>query len=243
MAIFTDGIIAAADELAGHDSTVLTVASTEGIDLTKKLSLAMDELALELSHVLPAADKLDHVAVTPAVRLWHAFRTLELVYRDAYSNQLNDRYASKRDQFAALAKWAFDKLMEGGVGMVSNPVAKATTPELTFFPGGQAGATYYVCTSWVGAQGEEGAVGDWTAITVPDGNILSVRATNPPPNATGWNVFAGLSPDSITQQNGPTLLPSQPWLQQSAVFTSGRVPGSGQTADYVRVVARILQRG
>src|SRR5689334_5320374 len=120
MALFTDGIIAAADELAGHDSAVLTIASTEGIDLTKKLSLAMDELALELGNVLPSTDKLDHVAVTPAIRLWHAFRTLELVYRDAYSNQLNDRYAGKRDQFATQAKWAFDKLMESGVGMISN---------------------------------------------------------------------------------------------------------------------------
>jgi hypothetical protein len=243
MALFTDGIIAAADELASHDSALLTVTSTEGIDLTKKLSLAMDELALELGSILPANDKLDHVAVTPAVRLWHAFRTLELVYRDAYSNQLNDRYAGKRDQFAALAKWAFDKLMESGVGMISNPVARATAPELTFFPGLQAGATYYACTSWVGALGEEGGAGDWTAMQVPDGNVLSVRATNPPSNAAGWNVFVGLSPDSISQQNGPVLLPGEPWLQESAVSTVGRAPGSGQTADYVRVVARILQRG
>src|SRR5947209_2594078 len=125
MALFTDGTIAAADDLAGHDSAVLTVASTEGIDLTKKLSLAMDDLALELGNILPTTDKLDHVAVTPAVRLWHAFRTLELVYRDAYSNQLNDRYAGKRDQFAALSNRAFDKLIECGVGIVGNPVDRA----------------------------------------------------------------------------------------------------------------------
>ena len=92
-------------------------------------------------------------------------------------------------------------------------------------------------------QGQEGAVGEWAAITVPDGNVLSVRATNPPASAAGWNVFVGLSPDSIVQQNGPALLPGQPWLQQTTVSTSGRAPGSGQKAEFVRVVARILQRG
>src|SRR5204863_9250259 len=137
--------IAAADDLAGHDSAVLTVASTEGIDLTKKLGLAMDELALELAKLMPGIEGLDRVAVTPAIKMWHVFRTLELVYRDAYQNQLNDRYAGKRDQFAALGKWAFEKLMEGGVGIVSSPIPKAGTPELTYFPGQQAGATYYVC--------------------------------------------------------------------------------------------------
>jgi hypothetical protein len=222
---------------------VLTVAATEGIDLTKKLSLAMDELALELGNLLPASDKLDYVAVTPAIRLWHAFRTLELVYRDAYSNQLNDRYAGKRDQFAALGKWAFDKLMEGGVGMVSNPVPKATPATLSFLAGLGSGATYYVCNSWLNAQGEEGAVSEWSAISVPDGNVLSVTATNPPANAAAWNVYIGLSPDSISQQNGAPLLVGQPWLQQNAVSTTGRVPGSGQNPDFLRLVARILQRG
>ena len=157
MALFTDGPIAAADDLVGHDSAVLTVASTEGIDLTKKLSLAMAELALELAKLLPTVERLDRVAVTPAIKMWHTFRTLELVYRDAYQNQLNDRYAGKRDQFASLGKWALEKLMEAGVGIISSPIPKAPAPELTYFPGQQAGATYYVGVSWSGGQGEEGA--------------------------------------------------------------------------------------
>jgi hypothetical protein len=243
MALFTDGPMAAIDDLLGQDSGLLTVASTEGIDVTKKLSLAMDELALELTTLLPPLEGLNFVAATPAIRMWHTFRTLELVYRDAYQNQLNDRYAGKRDQFAALGKWAFGKMMEAGLGMINNPIPKAPVANLTYFPGQQAGATYYVCTSWTGAQGEEGAAGEWTAITTPDGNVLSVRATNPPVNAAGWNVFVGLSPDSISQQNSSPVALAQPWLQQGAISTSGRAPGDGQTADYLCIVPRILQRG
>ena len=243
MALFTDGPIALTDDLIGYDSAVLTVASTEGIDLTKKLSLAMDEVGLELAPLLPVAVGLENVAVTPAIRMWHVFRTLELVYRDAYQNQLNDRYAGKRDQFAALGKWALDKFMEGGVGVIKNPIPKAPAADLTYFAGQQAGATYYVCISWTGAGGEEGAVGEWNAITVPDNNVLSVRALNPPANAAGWNVFMGLSPDSISQQNPSPLAVGQPWLQQSGVSTNGRAPHGGQTEDSLQIMARILQRG
>jgi hypothetical protein len=243
MALFTDGTISAVDDLAAQDSGILEVASTEGIDVTKKLRLAQDELAMELSSRLSPSDSLRNVVVTTPIRLWHAFRTLEVVYRDAYSNQLNERYGRKRDQFAELARWAFCKLIEGGVGVTGNPVAKADPAELTFFSGQQAGATYYVCTSWISTLGEEGAAGEWRAVTVPDNNVLSVRAANPPENSAGWNVFVGLSPDMMTQQNESVLPPGQAWLQESTVSTGGPAPGSGQAADQVRVLPRILQRG
>jgi hypothetical protein len=203
----------------------------------------MDELSVELAAVAPEVKRLDCVAVTPTMRMWHAFRTLELVYRDAYQNQLNDRYAGKRDQFSALGKWALDKMLTNGIGIISNPIPKAAAADLTYFSGQQAGTTYYVCTSWTGAQGEEGAVGEWNAISTPDGSVLCVRPVNPPMNAAGWNVFVGLSPDSITQQNEEPLGLAQPWLQEMTITTTGRTPHKGQTADYLRTVTQMLQRG
>jgi hypothetical protein len=243
MALFTDGPIATTDDLVGYDSAVLSVASTEGIDVTKKLSLAMDELALELSIFLPNSDGLSNVAVTPAITMWHTYRALELVYRDAYQNQLNDRYAGKRDQFAALVKRAFENLMAAGIGIIANPIAKAGPAELTYLPGEQPGATYYACMSWTSEQGEEGAAGELRAVSVPGDNVLSVRGVIPPPNAKGWNVFVGLSPDTLVQQNLSPLSPGQPWIQQDAVSTDGRAPSNGQTASYLRKVTHILNRG
>jgi hypothetical protein len=243
MALFTDGPIAATEDLTSQDSAVLTVASTEGIDLSKKLGLAMDELAMELGGLLPVAGGLNHVAVTTALKMWHTFRTLELVYRDAYHSQLNDRYAGKRDQFVALGKWAFAKLLESGLGVVHNPIARAPMADLSYFTGPQSGAVYYVCVSWTGANGEEGAVGEWNAITVPENNVLSVRASHPPANAAGWNVFVGLSPDSICQQNSSPLALGQPWLQEASVSVTGRTPHTGQTEDALVAITNALQRG
>jgi hypothetical protein len=243
MALFTDGIISTVEELTGHDSGILEVSSAEGIDLTKKLKLAQDELAVELATLLRPGDGLGNVIVTTIVRLWHAFHTLEMVYRDAYSNQLNERYGRKRDQFAALAQWSFQKLIDAGVGLTGNPVPKADPAELAYFSGTHPAATYYVCTSWVDGLNAEGASSEWRAITVPDGNVLSVRAVNRPTSASGWNVFVGLSPEAMTQQNESVLLPEQVWLQESTITSGGRAPGCGQGVDYVRVMPRILLRG
>src|ERR1700730_10251022 len=113
MALFTDGAISTIDQLAEQDSAVLDVASTEGIDAAVKLSLAQDELSVELmsafsrcspSRTVPSiwgpgmgstfqgVFQLSNTAFPPPLRLWHTFHTLVMIYRDAYNNQLNDRY-------------------------------------------------------------------------------------------------------------------------------------------------------
>jgi hypothetical protein len=131
MALFTDGPASSMEDLTAQDSQLLDVASVEGIDVTQKMALAQDELALELNALLTrlssseqlfrlAADSnLGSVVVTPALKLWHTFRSLEMVYSDAYNSQLNDRYAGKRDQFHLSAKWAYDMLVAAGIGVAS----------------------------------------------------------------------------------------------------------------------------
>src|SRR6202043_836746 len=74
---------------------------------------------------------LSRVVVTASLKLWHTYRTLEMVYSDAYSNQLNDRYGAKRDQFHQMAQWACNKLVEIGIGIVTKPVPQAATPQIT----------------------------------------------------------------------------------------------------------------
>ena len=139
MALFIDGPISTMEDLTAQDSQLLDVASTEGVDLTRKLALAQDELGVELSALLSgagsgdplgwrAAADCDRVVITAPLKMWHTFRTLEMVYRDAYNNALNDRYAGKRDAFHEMAAWAREKLILLGIGMAWNPVPRAGRP-------------------------------------------------------------------------------------------------------------------
>jgi hypothetical protein len=125
MALFTDGAIASIEDLRGHDTQLLNVATVEGIDVTRKLALAREELGVEvaglleqamLSGQLGAPPAIEQVVVTPPLKLWHIFRTLEMCYRDAYNSQLNDRYAGKRDEYREMAKWAHHQVVQSGLG-------------------------------------------------------------------------------------------------------------------------------
>ena len=257
MALFTDGPPSCIEDLSAQDAQLLSVTNVEGIDVTRKLSLAWDETGLELYTMLnvfgatdrlfwqPPKPDLGTVVVTPALRLWHTFRTLEMVYADAYNSQLNDRYAGKRDYFRERAAWALERLMEIGIGITGLPVARAAKPAATgVLPGGLPlpDGTYYVAIAWVNANGEEGASSDVTGTDVA-GNTFAVQAGAAPRNAAGWNVYAGVDPASMTLQNPGTLAIGQTWVQPSPMATGGRAPGNGQDAGYLKVVTRAIQRG
>src|SRR6187549_48930 len=132
MALFTDGPAATMEDLAAQDSQLLNVANAEGIDLTVKLRLAHEAVGIDLEELLQDGSgfRPAQVVVTPALRLWHTYRTLELVYRDAYHSQLNDRYAAKRDQFRELSQWAYNRVRQSGVGITLSPIPQAGAPEL-----------------------------------------------------------------------------------------------------------------
>lgn len=262
MALFTDGPVSSIDDLAGQDSQLLEVANVEGIDVTRKLALAQDELALELGTLLTrlspleqplwcsawysASPKVTSVVVTPALKLWHAFRTLEMVYRDAYNSQLNDRYAGKRDQFHEMAAWAHEKLIQTGIGIAPDPVPQAATPDVVTAQGPEgaalAGGTYYVTMAWINGAGEEGACAVPAAIPVAESTLL-VRPGQAPETATGWNVYVGAAPNTMALQNQSPIAAGQTWLQPNTLNTAGRGPGSGQSPSYMRPVPRAIQRG
>ena len=253
MALFTDGPISCMEDLTAQDSQLSTVASVEGIDVTQKIGIAQEQVAMDLLTALNRfgyADqviwlapqpKLDRVVVTPPLKLWHTARSLELVYSDAYNSQLNDRYAGKRDQFHTLAKWAYEKLIEIGVGIAGRPVPRARMPAVTVFPGALADGLYYVTMAWVNSSGEEGEAATETAISTASSTFL-VGTPNAPPTATGWNVYAGASPDTMFRQNATLLALGQTWEQPAVLVQTGALPGKGQEPTYLQALPRVLQR-
>jgi hypothetical protein len=255
MGLFTDGTVSTIEDLLGSESSILEVARTEKIDLTNKLSLACQEIGIELSVFLSQQSgtespelggrklELENVVVTEPLRKWHTHYTLALVYRDAYNSQLNDRYSGKWKAYEQLARRASAALFEIGVGMVSEPLVQAGKPTLSWMPGSLAGATYFAKVSWVDAYGTEGSASEPGVLSVPDGSLLVVAATEPPGNARAWNVYAGLAADQATLQNDGPLGLGQPWTEAETGLKAGRKPGSGQAPEWYLKVIRSFRRG
>jgi hypothetical protein len=254
MALFNDGLMSGMEDLQGHDTQLLEVSNTEGIDVTRKLALAQEEISLELRVLLARMNvpvglaatanvpSLDPVVVTPPLKLWHTFRTLEMVYRDAYNSQINDRYAGKRDEYHSLAQWAHEKVIQSGIGMSQDPVAQAAMPALEAAAGEIADGVYFVAASWTNAAGEEGAASLPATITTSGGSFL-VKPAAAPSNARGWNVYAGTNPRALYVQNQVVLDLSEAWTQVEPVRATGRIASTGQAPNYMRPAPRMLQRG
>jgi hypothetical protein len=251
MALFTDGPISSIDDLSGQDSQLLDVASNEGIDLTRKLSLAQEVMGMDITAMLDRLQfpgqstftpGLDNVVVTPPLKLWHTYRTLAMTYADAYNNQLNDRYGAKRDQFRQLESWISETLTQSGIGIAVCPVAIAVAPAVIPIPGSLADGTYYVTVSWANSAGEAGASSPFTVVTL-SASTMQVMTGTAPNNACGWNIYVGDSPESMVQQNQSPIPVGQDWFQPAVLFRSGHPPGSGQNATYFRATPRLILRG
>jgi len=246
--LFTDSPAIAIEDLANHETAILETASTEGINLTVKIGLAGDEVGLQLQSRFPQLGlvnfALDNVVITPALRLWLIFHTLEIVYRDSYHNQLNDRYKAKWDEYKNLSAFASGLLFKIGVGTVVHPIPQALPPQLSLAAGTLATAKYFVQIGWINANGEEGRPSEMRALEVSSGNTLQATAVNPPPNAISWNVYAGVTPDALFLQNPAPLDPTESWTASDFDFqTSGPQPGSGQPPTFLSPGPRILLRG
>jgi len=186
--------------------------------------------------------RVKNVVVTPALKLWHTLRSLELVYSDAFHNQLNDRYAGKRDAFRERVKGAYERLIQAGLGMASNPVPRAASPTLASAPGSLPDGNYYATMGWVSQGGEEGASATSVSISLMGSAVMVVPATAPP-TAVGWNVYVGAAPEAMVRQNGAPNAPGQAWIQLGGLLTEGASPSNGQPPSYTQPIPRMIQRG
>ncbi len=168
MPLFNDGPINQDQDLANYENGILSMAAQEQIDLGGKIKLAQQDIGRQLLTVLlkqetrsPFTNWIDpqdmlrrqigmgDVVVTDPLQQWHAMRTLSMVYRDAYSNQLNDRYEKKWQEYQALEQGAKELLYVIGVGVVGYPLPAPAAPALTFQPGTGPGGMFWAQVTWV----------------------------------------------------------------------------------------------
>jgi len=259
MALFTDGPINDAGDLQRYEGDILNVAAAEHIDLGAKLRLAQQDLGNELvlfllrrSSSLDAgrdtglgfrrAQELCDVVVSEPMRQWHVHKTLAMIYQDAYNNQLNERYQGKWKEYEQLAKASKSTYFQIGVGLAADPVPKGPLPALTSVTGPGTGATYYVAGTWVNAGDQEGTPSEFAEITTTDGQQLTATVGSAPPNVTGWNVYVGLSPTTVTLQNQSPLAPGSEWIMTSGPNPGAGLPG-GQKPSWFVVDHRTIERG
>lgn len=251
MALLTDGNPNDTEGLRVFESAILDVAHVEGIDLDAKLCLATEEVAEDVldlllghaSHGARRALGVSDVVVSPQMKRWQALHTLAVVYRDAYNNQLNDRYLSKWDEYRELARGARERTYGYGIGLVAAPIPRAGAAVLGMGAGALAGAVYYAQVSWVSAAGQEGSASFSTNSQTSDNSALTVAAGSAPAVAAGWNVYVGLTNSTVTLQNSAPLGIGATFTLPGSGVVSGRGPGDGQAPDMYVTGGRILRRG
>ena len=259
MALFDDAPINGIDELAPYDSSLLETAAIEGIDVTAKIASAQDLLRTEILRFLLDNEVfepvfggvldwqrrelgMEDVVVTPELKRWHAFQTLREVYEDAYGHQSNDRYQWKWQDCGRLARNAKARCLDIGIGLAADPIQRAQPPVITTAPGTGDAVTLYLAVALLNAGGQEGVVSEVAMAKVAAGTQAGVSVSNPPANATGWNIYAGSGPEYLMQQNGDALALAAVWTQ-SSVLVAGRAPGKGQTPSFHAVRNRMIRRG
>lgn len=249
MALFTDGNIASIDDLKEYESAVLQTASIEGIDVTAKLKLAQREIGFALAAFqarrgFTAPGDLGRVVVSEALLHWHCFHTLELIFRDAYNSQLNDRYLGKWKGYLEISVRAGVTVTDLGVGMVGTPVAKAFEPAVTTDPGGALGArTYYVTVAWQAPNGATGARSVSAVVAAPVSTLLRVTAASAPAMASGWYVYAGPSETEVRRQNELPLSPGSSWIEPGEGLRFDLADIAVQRPDWYVRNDRVLPRG
>jgi hypothetical protein len=253
MALFADGPVSTVEDLADQDSGLLQVAVDSGINATTKIRLAHEEIATDLrlwlnkpkaTMFLPwtPALHMDQIVFTPVLRRWETMHALELVYRDAYFSQLVDRYQAKWQEYIQISSDVRESFISLGLPLVNDPVHRAPAPALGSVAGPQPGGAFYASIAWVNAAGQSGQASVPSSITVADGNLMTVTPAPGPPNAVGFNVYAGGTPEVLYLQN-TTALALETTFTYVPGTTSTVLAGPGQEPEFTKPMARLWLRG
>lgn len=246
MALLVDGDINGLGELKEWDSGVLEVAHGEGIDLGAKLRRAQAEVEEEIERFLRDQERgsLGQVVIDRGLKHWHALKTLEAVYRDAYFNQLNDRYGAKWKHYLELADRQAERYFAAGVGITLTPLRRPAWVEVRVEDGVMAPASYRVQATVVDAQGRESAPCPVQVEGSALPHELAARLPYAPEGAAGWNIYVSVDEEPTGLQNGAPLGLDEEWRLPLTGVRTGRPPGEGQGADeVVRAGGSVLLRG
>lgn len=127
MPFFKDKPVATLEDLTAYESSLPTDVDPEAaLDKAHRALSASIQKAMKRpgdnyprsSSELVKLDGdfgLEHVVVTPPLKLWHTFKALAIIYADAAIRDM--AYAPKTQEYAELANWSRDLLFQTGIGL------------------------------------------------------------------------------------------------------------------------------
>jgi hypothetical protein len=259
MALFTDDSVITLDDLLGYEGTLVQTASSHGINVDTKISLATsavsDRVLLWLlsmgmadpQHLYRRNLGLSTVVVLPALRRWLTFESLTRVFAEAYNLQLNTRFQGKLTEYQSETSAASETAFQSGIGIVYNPLPKPALPLVSVQTGNSPACAFFVQTTWVNALGAESALSPVNGVVVPDSSSISVGMAegtmNTPPSAVGWNIYVGVDETQATMQNSTPLPVGATWDLPTSGIIAGMLPVDGQPPDYYIQTSKQILRG
>ena len=243
MALLMDGSPNTVETLKAVESSIADVAGIELIDVDIKMGLALEEISESLMVYLIQLGTQDPqyltrrqigvstIVLTPPLRRWHGMLSIALIYRDAYHNQLNERYLAKWKYFNAVSAEARRTLIQTGLGLVNAAVPKAPVAVTGLAIGQWTPGTYVVRMAWVDSAGRVGSPGEAMTVELVSGSAPTVMAPPPPVGIVGWNVYVAAIGSVPAQQNASQLGFATPWVAQVAGPVAGDAIGDGQKPD------------
>ena len=248
MALFVDGNPSEPMDLSPYETSIFSTATTEGIDLVAKGTVAALVIGLELQRFLvrtPGGSSfgLANLVATDALRQWHILHTLAVTFRDAHHQQLNDRYKQKWKTYEVLAAKASELLSQIGGGLVYSPLPRPTLPIIGQALGSEPALTWFVRVSWTDDFGVESQASLACSFNTSEGSALTVRAVGAPRTARGWNVYVGTSDDQVSRQNTGLLTLGSTWTLPAGSLAAGIRPATGQVPDQYLRRSTVVFRG
>ena len=259
MALFTDTAVVTLEDLLQFETSLAQVASSHGINVDTKISLATsgisDKLMLWLLNA-GASDPqfivrrqigLSTVVLTPSLRRWLCFESLARFFAEAYNVQLNTRFQGKLTEYQAEAGKASDLFFLTGTAIVYNPLPKPDMPLVSVQLGNAPAQAIFVQTAWTNAAGAESALSAANGLVLNDNSSIVVGmaegALKVPTTAIGWNVYAGSTADDLTRQNTSPIDIGSTWDLPASGLIAGSEPDAGQEPDFYVALSRQIRRG
>lgn len=259
MALFTDPAVVTLADLLEYEASLAGVASSYGIDVDNKISLATNAISDKLMLWLlnsGASDPqwltrrllgLSTVVVTPSLQRWICFESLSRVFAEAYNVQLNTRFQGKLTEYQQESKSACDLFYQSGLAIVYGPLPKPAMPLVSVQTGNLPAQSIFIQTAWVDPTGDESALSIANASVLPDNSSFAVAmaegALGAPSTAAGWNVYVGNVSEDLTKQNEAPLAIGSTWQLPTSELQVGPNPIDGQAPAFYIALSKQIRRG